>query len=63
MDKKVKSGKEILDDFFDNVSKIEGVDKEITQKLSDLYASGKLSDVNIKNELLQLRKKDDSKDK
>jgi hypothetical protein len=62
MDNKVKSGKEILDDFFTNISMIENVDKDLAQSLSNLYKQGKLSDVNLKNELQKLRDKDVDKD-
>ena len=58
MDDKVKSGKEILDDFFANISTIKGVDKTIAESLSSLYKQGKLTDVNLKNELQKLREKD-----
>ncbi len=61
MDKKVKSGKEILDDFFRNVSKIENVDSVLAESLSALYDQGKLTDTNVKNELQKLRDKDVNK--
>lgn len=62
MDNQVKSGKEILDDFFTNISMIENVNKELAESLSNLYKQGKLSDVNLKNELQKLRDKDVDKD-
>lgn len=61
MDNKVKSGKEILDDFFTNISKIKNVDKGLAESLSNLYNQGKLSDTNVKNELSNLREKDVNK--
>ena len=61
MDNKVKSGKEILDDFFTNISKIQNVDKGLAESLSNLYNQGKLSDTNVKNELSNLREKDANK--
>jgi len=61
MDNKVKSGKEILDDFFNNISKIKNVDKVLAESISNLYNKGKLSDVNVKNELSNLREKDADK--
>lgn len=57
MDNKVKSGKEILDDFFTNISKIKNVDKGLAESLAKLYNQGKLSDTNVKNELSNLREK------
>ena len=61
MDNKVKSGKEILEDFFINISKIENVDKELAESLAGLYQQGKLTDTNVKNELQKLRDKDANK--
>ncbi len=55
MDKKVKSGKEILDDFFSNISKIENVDSVLAESLAALYYQNKLTDTNLKNELQKLR--------
>ena len=61
MDKKVKSGKEILEDFFANISTIVNVDKGLTESLAYLYQQGRLTDTNVKNELIKLRDKDASK--
>lgn len=55
MAEKVKSGKEILDDFFDGIEEIENVDKDISKMLSKLYQDDKLTDANVKNELQKLR--------
>lgn len=55
---KVKSGKEILDDFFENIENIPNVDKDIAKMLSNLYDQNKLTDTNVKNELPNLPKKD-----
>lgn len=52
---KVKSGKEILDDFFKEISSIEKVDKTIAVSLSELYTNGKLTDKNVVNELQKIR--------
>jgi len=54
---KVKSGKEILDEFFKQISSIENVDTTIAKSLEQLYESGKLSDKNVVNELQKLRTK------
>lgn len=61
MDNNVQSGKEILDDFFANISKNPSVDKELAESLSYLYQQGKLSDIHVKNELSKLRDKDANK--
>lgn len=58
MENKVKSGKEILDDFFENIENIPNVDKDIAKMLTTLYSQNKLTDTNVKNELPNLPKKD-----
>lgn len=58
---KVKSGKEILDDFFKEISSIENVDKTIAESLAELYTNGKLTDKNVVNELLKIRTDNDNK--
>ena len=59
-DKEVKSGKEILDDFFKDIQNIPNVDKDIAQSLTSLYEQGKLTDTNVKNELQKLREQNGS---
>lgn len=54
---KVKSGKEILDDFFKEIPSIENIDKKIADSLSELYTNGKLTDKNVINELQKIRTK------
>ena len=55
MSEKVKSGKEILDDFFNGIEEIENIHTEIAKMLSELYQNDKLTDTNVKNELQKLR--------
>ncbi|MFZ1288507.1 MAG: hypothetical protein WAR79_00330 [Melioribacteraceae bacterium] len=62
MSKKVKSGKEILDEFFNDLKEIKGVDSTIANAIYDLYKEEKFSDANVKNKLQELRDKDASKD-
>ena len=59
-DNEVKSGKEILDDFFKDIQNIPNVDKDIAQSLASLYEQGKLTDTNVKNELQKLREQNGS---
>lgn len=61
MDKKVKSGKEILDEFFADISSIKNIDKKLAESLANLYREDKLTDSNVKNELIKLRDKNDNK--
>ncbi len=60
MDKQVKSGKEILDDYFGNIVSLIGVDKEIAEKILELYKAGKLTSTNISNALAKLREENAS---
>jgi len=55
MNNKIKSGKEILDDFFSTIQQLDKVDKDIAEILMRLYQQGKLTDINLKNELQTLR--------
>ncbi len=51
----IRNGKEILDDFFDNVSGISGVDGDVADAVVVLYKEGKLSSTHLGNALLKLR--------
>ena len=52
---RVKSGREIVDDFFDAIASIDGVDVTIANSLAGLYAQGRLTDRNVANELQKIR--------
>ena len=54
----VKSGKEILDEFFQDILSFENVNTSIAESLAELYANGKLTDKNVINELQRLRNED-----
>jgi len=54
MTDKIKSGKEVIDEFFAEIMNIEGVDKKTVEKLTSLYSEGKLTDINIQNAMEQL---------
>ena len=58
MSSTIKSGKQILDDFFSTIGQLDHVDKNIAEILTKLYHQGKLTDINLKNELQTLRDKD-----
>lgn len=58
MSENIKSGKQILDDFFDSIHQLGSVDKNIAEILVRLYQQGKLTDINLKNELQTLRDND-----
>lgn len=55
MDNEIKSGKEILDDFFGNVGEIKGVDPQVAAAIKKLYDDGKLTHTNLSNALAALR--------
>jgi hypothetical protein len=57
MTDKIKSGQEILDDFFSKITNIEGLDKQVTNIVLKLYKDGKLTNTNLSNELSNLREK------
>ena len=54
MDKEIKSGKEVLDEFFSEIYNIENVDERTVDVLVSLYSEGKLTDKNIQNKLEEL---------
>jgi len=54
MSDKIKSGKEVIDEFFAEIMNIEGVDKKIVEKITALYSKGELTDTKIQNALEQL---------
>jgi hypothetical protein len=60
MDNQVKSGKEILDDFFGNIKNLPGVDKNVADILLELHKAGKLTNINISNALVALREENAS---
>lgn len=54
MKDEIKSGKQVIDEFFAEIMNIEGVDKKTVEKLTFLYSEGKLTDTNIENAMGQL---------
>lgn len=57
MTNEVKSGQEILNEFFSQITSIEGVDKEVANIVLSLYQNGKLTNTNLSNELGKIREK------
>jgi hypothetical protein len=51
MSDKIKSGKEVIDDFFSEILNIPDLHEETVQKLITLYATGKLTETNLQNAL------------
>lgn len=54
MSDEIKSGKQVIDEFFAEIMNIKGVDKKTAEKLTTLYCEGKLTDTNIQNAMGQL---------
>ncbi len=54
MSNEIKSGKQVIDEFFAEIMNIEGIDKKTVEKLAFLYSEGKLTDTNIENAMGQL---------
>jgi len=59
MSTEIKSGKEILDEFFEEVKDDDKLEKNTAGAIIDLYNSGKLTDRNLTNALSDLRDKKD----
>ncbi len=55
MENKIKSGKEVIDDFFAEILNIEGTDESTVAKLIELYGENKFTDSNIQNALEELK--------
>jgi hypothetical protein len=55
MSTEIKSGKEILDEFFEDIKTDEKLDQDVAAAIVDLYESGKLTDRNLTNTLSKLR--------
>jgi hypothetical protein len=54
MGDEIKSGKQVIDEFFAEIMNIEGVDKKTVEKLTSLHSEGKLTDTYIQNAMGQL---------
>jgi len=55
MTDRIRSGQEVLDEFFTEIASIEGVDQDVANIVIDLYREGKLTDTNLSNELMGIR--------
>jgi hypothetical protein len=55
MTERIKSGQEILDEFFAEMANIEGVDKDVANVVINLYHEGRLTNTNLSNELTRIR--------
>ena len=62
MSNHLKSGEEILDDFFDSIQSLPGVDKKIADVLVNLYEKDRFSAKSLSNALLRLREEEVDED-
>jgi hypothetical protein len=49
MNEKIKSGKELIDDFFSQIKNIKDLDEKTVEAILTLYENGKLTDTNLQN--------------
>ena len=54
MSDEVKSGQQMLDEFFSELAEMKKVDKEIADIVIELYREGKLSNTNLSNEFARI---------
>jgi hypothetical protein len=47
----IKSGKDVLDEFFSEILNVPGTHEKTLEKLISLYSMGKLTDTNLQNAL------------
>ena len=57
MTEQIKSGQEILNEFFCQIENIAGVDQDVAQTVLRLYQEGKLTNTNLSNDLSTIREK------
>lgn len=55
MTDRIRSGQEVLVEFFTEIARIEGVDQKVANIVINLYREGKLTDTNLSNELMGIR--------
>ncbi len=58
MNDAIKSGKEVIDEFFSEIYNVENADKTTIDILVSLYEKNKLTDTNLQNALDHLLQKD-----
>ncbi|MGI8580977.1 MAG: hypothetical protein ACR2KX_02210 [Chitinophagaceae bacterium] len=51
MNDSIKSGKEVIDEFFSEIYNVENADKSAVDILVSLYGKNKLTDTNLQNAL------------
>ncbi|HEX9667813.1 MAG TPA: hypothetical protein VGA95_14795 [Thermodesulfobacteriota bacterium] len=59
----IKAGVEIIEEFFEEIGNIEGVQNDVATTLMNLYKERKLTNTNILNGLEKIREVKSSEDK
>jgi hypothetical protein len=54
MNEEIKSGRQVIEEFFSQIEDLEGLDENTVKLLLDLHGEGKLTDTNIQNALSEL---------
>jgi len=60
MNNEIKSGSQILDDFFNEIEQLPKINSKVAKVFKSLYEKGKLTDTNVKNELQTVRESNDA---
>lgn len=58
MDNKIKSGKDVIDDFFAEIYNIPNTDRKTVDVLIEIFSQGKLSDKNVQNAMDEIVQKE-----
>ena len=58
MEIQIKSGEEVLAEFFDEIKDNNDVEQSVRDKLIELFNLGKLTNTSLSNALLELREKE-----
>ncbi len=58
MTTRIRSGQDFLDEFFSDVTELDGVDQDTAEVVKRLYNDSRLTATNIANELLPAREAD-----
>jgi len=60
MSERIVSGKEILDNFFNEIEHMPNMNQKLASALKILYQDNKFTDTNLSNKLLDLRNEEEN---
>ncbi len=55
MTDQIRSGQEVLEEFFTEIASMDGIDNDVANIVINLYRDEKLTDTNLSNELARVR--------